>query len=141
LDEYLPFLRELDPLFGFTGDFIVGYPTERDEDFIETVEFVKRHRFHKLHVFPFSPRPGTPASKLKPLPKDVVRDRGRVLRRIGKELQKQFFDVMHDSIREALYLSDGKVLFDNYVYMKWDESPFLGLRLLRFDKNHAVLIA
>ncbi len=140
LEEYLPFLRELDPLFGLTGDFIVGYPTEGEDDFSKTVDFVRKYMFHKLHVFPFSPRPGTDAYLLKPLPKEIIKRRGRVLRQIGEELQIRFFEAMDGTIREALYLSDGRVLFDNYVYMLWEAEPFQELRLLRFDKKSAILM-
>lgn len=46
----------------FTTDIIVGFPGETEEDFAESMEFVKAMRFLKVHVFPYSSRPGTPAA-------------------------------------------------------------------------------
>ncbi len=55
-------LREAIPGVRFTADLIVGFPGESEEDFEETCRFVKRIGFLFLHIFPYSPRPGTPAA-------------------------------------------------------------------------------
>ncbi len=54
-------LKKAFPDISLTTDIIVGFPGETDEDFNETVEFAKKCGFMKVHVFPFSPREGTPA--------------------------------------------------------------------------------
>ena len=58
-------LRESIPHVCFTTDVIVGFPQETQEDFDETVEFVKSARFLMVHIFPYSPRKGTEAAKMK----------------------------------------------------------------------------
>jgi tRNA-2-methylthio-N6-dimethylallyladenosine synthase len=58
-------LRENIPHVCFTTDVIVGFPQETQEDFNETAEFVKNARFLMVHIFPYSPRKGTDAAKMK----------------------------------------------------------------------------
>lgn len=58
-------IREIRPDMAFTTDVIVGFPSETEEDFNETIEFVKKVNFAGGHVFPFSRRNGTPAAKMK----------------------------------------------------------------------------
>ena len=132
LNDYLTYVRELDTGFGLSGDFIVGFPTEDEGDFLMTVDFVKRHQFNKLHVFPFSAREGTEAATLKPLPSSVLRERSRILREIGEELKITFAERLNGSVRPAVYLSgkSGRVLFDNYLYMSY-ASSFSGIRDLQ----------
>ena len=58
-------LRESMPNVCFTTDVIVGFPQETDEDFKESAEFIKKAKFLMVHVFPYSPRKGTEATKMK----------------------------------------------------------------------------
>jgi tRNA-2-methylthio-N6-dimethylallyladenosine synthase len=65
--EYLEIVhkaKELMPDIKIVSDFIVGFPTETDEDFQDTVSLVKEARFSKIYVFKYSPRKGTSAEKL-----------------------------------------------------------------------------
>jgi tRNA A37 methylthiotransferase MiaB len=79
-------LRSRCPEFGFTADVLVGYPTEREEDVEETVRLLDECGFHRVHLFPFSPRPGTRAASLKPVPSGVVKERMERLRELGSRL-------------------------------------------------------
>ncbi|NOZ92764.1 MAG: radical SAM protein [Dictyoglomi bacterium] len=137
LDEYLSTVREIDPGFGLSGDFIVGFPTETEEDFHKTVEFVRRHMFNKLHVFPYSPRVGTPAYHLNPLPSYVLKDRGRILRDVGESLKHAFIEKIKGTKRPAVFLhgKHPRVLFDNYVYMQYAE-PFYGIKEISIDATN-----
>ncbi len=70
-----------------TTDVMVGFPGETDEAFGRTVELVQRVGFSRLHVFPFSPRPGTPAADMDGrVSSDVAKERSRRLRELGREL-------------------------------------------------------
>ncbi|MFA7672446.1 MAG: tRNA (N(6)-L-threonylcarbamoyladenosine(37)-C(2))-methylthiotransferase MtaB [Clostridia bacterium] len=62
-----------------TTDIIVGYPTESDDDFLESVSIVKVVRFLKVHVFKFSKRKGTKAANLKELDPDILNERSGIL--------------------------------------------------------------
>ena len=59
----------------FSSDFIVGYPGETDCDFNDTINLVKKIKFINSYSFIFSPRPGTPASKLKQINKEISKER------------------------------------------------------------------
>jgi len=67
-DQYLDLIeraRKIDPLFSFTTDIIVGFPKENNEDMRASADIIKKAQFTKVHLFPYSPRPGTAAAKIK----------------------------------------------------------------------------
>ena len=73
-------LRESIPTVQFTTDVIVGFPGETDEDFAETLDFVRRARFLNVHVFPYSKRAGTPAATMPDqVPADIKSERLHIL--------------------------------------------------------------
>ena len=77
------YLRRLAPLreeFNLTTDVIVGFPTETEEAFEETLAVVAEAGITKVHVFPYSPRPGTATAARDPVAAEVKKDRGRRLR-------------------------------------------------------------
>ena len=63
-------------------DIIVGFPSETDKDFQQTLDFAKKINFNSIHVFPYSVRNGTPAGEMKQLPSHVITERAAALRRI-----------------------------------------------------------
>ena len=65
------------------ADLIAGFPTETEAMFERSLELVEECRLDYLHVFPFSPRPGTPAARMPQLPREVVRARASRLREAG----------------------------------------------------------
>ena len=80
-------LRAACPEAAFTTDVIVGFPGETDAEFDKTVEFVREIGFMRLHVFPFSPREGTPAASMADqVPQGVKDARVRRLIAVGEEL-------------------------------------------------------
>lgn len=68
-------VRAAMPDAAITTDIIVGFPGETEEDFAETLRVVEQSRFTSAFTFQYSPRPGTPAFDLAPLPKEVVQER------------------------------------------------------------------
>ncbi len=72
-------------------DIITGLPGEGEEEFGETVDFLKRNRLAHLHVFPFSPRPDTPLERARDRVAERVRDeRAIVLRKLSEELHEEY---------------------------------------------------
>lgn len=69
----------------FGADFICGFPTETDEAFENTLKLVEDAGLNALHVFPYSERPGTPASLMPQVPVEVRKDRAKLLREKGEE--------------------------------------------------------
>jgi len=76
-------VRQARPDTAFGADFIAGFPTETDAAFENTVAFVERAGLAWLHVFPYSPRPGTPAARMPQVAREVVKDRAARLRAAG----------------------------------------------------------
>jgi threonylcarbamoyladenosine tRNA methylthiotransferase MtaB len=82
------YLRRLAPLqdeFNLTSDVIVGFPTEDERAFANTLATAHAAGLTKIHVFPYSPRPGTKTSGLDAVPPQVKRERGARLRRASHE--------------------------------------------------------
>jgi threonylcarbamoyladenosine tRNA methylthiotransferase MtaB len=79
------------PNLALATDVIVGFPGETDEAFQATLEVVRRLEFSKLHVFRYSPRPGTPAADMSDaVSPDVKRDRSKRLIDLGNEIRSRF---------------------------------------------------
>ncbi|MDD9901888.1 MAG: tRNA (N(6)-L-threonylcarbamoyladenosine(37)-C(2))-methylthiotransferase MtaB [Alphaproteobacteria bacterium] len=76
--------RTLRPDIVFGADIIAGFPTETDEMFENTVKAVQDCDMTFLHVFPYSPRPGTPAAKMPQVDGDVRKVRAKILRDLGR---------------------------------------------------------
>lgn len=86
-------IRKYFPLAGITTDIIVGFPTETEEDFEETLKFVERVKFSQLHIFPYSKRDGTAAAKLyKDLSGSVKANRLKRLEKLGEKLKLEFIN-------------------------------------------------
>ena len=82
------YLRRLEPLddFNLTTDVIVGFPTEDEAAFARTIDVIERAGISGVHVFPYSPRPGTKTEHDDRVPPQVKRDRSARLRSLSREL-------------------------------------------------------
>jgi len=76
-------VRAVRPDVAFGADLIAGFPTETDAAFDNTLALVEEAGLSFLHVFPFSPRPGTPAARMPPVARAVVKERAARLRAAG----------------------------------------------------------
>jgi threonylcarbamoyladenosine tRNA methylthiotransferase MtaB len=101
-------------------DMIVGFPGETDADFEANLKYLPGSPISHLHVFPYSDRPGTEASRLaQRVAGEIIRDRGAHLRAIGAGLASKFHDRQVGSVRPALTLEDGTVaVTDNYLKVR-----------------------
>ncbi|HYI07319.1 MAG TPA: tRNA (N(6)-L-threonylcarbamoyladenosine(37)-C(2))-methylthiotransferase MtaB, partial [Reyranella sp.] len=77
-------VRRLRPDVVFGADIIAGFPTETEEMFARSLAIVDECGLTHLHVFPFSPRPGTPAARMPAVARDLVKERARRLREKGE---------------------------------------------------------
>ena len=78
-------IRKYFPLAAITTDIIVGYPTETEDAFENTLKFVRDVQFSDIHIFPFSPRPGTKAFGLTTIPSEVIKERKDKIRIIKEK--------------------------------------------------------
>ena len=95
-------VRRLRPNMVFGADIIAGFPTEDEAMFERSLALVDECGLTHLHVFPFSPRPGTPAARMPPVPGDVVKDRARRLRAAGEAALSRHLDSEVGATRRVL---------------------------------------
>ena len=99
-------LRRALPSVQFTTDMIVGFPQESDEDFEETLRFVKKAGFLMIHVFPYSKRAGTIAATMQgQIPEPVKHARAARLAALEAEIRKEILDSMTDKQVSVLFES------------------------------------
>jgi threonylcarbamoyladenosine tRNA methylthiotransferase MtaB len=101
-------LRGLRPDILFGADLIAGFPTESDEMFDRSEALIDDCGLSFLHVFPYSPREGTPAARLPELPRPVVKERAARLRAAGARSLARSLDGLVGSEQEVLVERDGK---------------------------------
>lgn len=82
--------RQLRPDMAFGCDIIAGFPTEDEAMFENSLRIIEECDITYLHVFPYSPRPGTPAAKMPQVDKAVIKDRAAKLRALGDEQLQKF---------------------------------------------------
>jgi threonylcarbamoyladenosine tRNA methylthiotransferase MtaB len=85
-------VRRLRPDVVFGGDIIAGFPTETEAMFTNSLDLVDECGLTYLHVFPFSPRPGTPAARMPQLAGDIVKERAARLREKGAAALRRHLD-------------------------------------------------
>ncbi|MBX3537004.1 MAG: tRNA (N(6)-L-threonylcarbamoyladenosine(37)-C(2))-methylthiotransferase MtaB [Chelatococcus sp.] len=78
-------VRKLRPDVVFGADIIAGFPTETEDMFARSLAIIDECDLTHLHVFPFSPRPGTPAARMPQVDRALIKDRARRLREKGAE--------------------------------------------------------
>lgn len=84
-------IKKIIPDISLTTDVMLGFPGESEKAFLNTVKVVKSIGFSRLHLFKFSPRPGTLAYSFSPrVPARVVQERFRIMQEIGQELKSQY---------------------------------------------------
>jgi threonylcarbamoyladenosine tRNA methylthiotransferase MtaB len=88
--EFCETVRRLRPDAAFGADLIAGFPTETEEMFDNSLRLVDDCGLTFLHVFPFSPRPDTPAARMPQVARDVVKDRAQRLRAAGQRALDRF---------------------------------------------------
>ncbi|NDF11544.1 MAG: tRNA (N(6)-L-threonylcarbamoyladenosine(37)-C(2))-methylthiotransferase MtaB [Proteobacteria bacterium] len=100
--DFVHNVRKVRPDAVFGADIIAGFPTETDEMFQNTFEFVRAANLIYLHVFPYSEREGTPAAKIpadKQVPLSVRKNRARLLRKLG---EKQLNDYQQSQVNRTV---------------------------------------
>jgi threonylcarbamoyladenosine tRNA methylthiotransferase MtaB len=99
-------LRRLRPDVVFGADIIAGFPTETEAMFERSLDLVDECGLTHLHVFPFSPRPGTPAAKMPPVARAIVKERAKRLRDKGAVALVRHLDGELGKGRRVLMESD-----------------------------------
>jgi threonylcarbamoyladenosine tRNA methylthiotransferase MtaB len=95
-------VRRLRPDMVFGGDIIAGFPTETEAMFARSLDLVDECGLTHLHVFPFSPRPGTPAARMPQVGRAVIKARARRLRARGEAALRRHLDAQIGAKRRVL---------------------------------------
>ncbi|MDD3124012.1 MAG: tRNA (N(6)-L-threonylcarbamoyladenosine(37)-C(2))-methylthiotransferase MtaB [Candidatus Izemoplasmatales bacterium] len=129
-------LRNQVPNLAITTDVIVGFPTETEEDFLEMVEFIKKIQFSELHIFPYSKRTGTVASKMTgEVSPDVKKERVNKLISLNTELAKKFISsqlfITQNVIVETAKNGDLSGHTANYIHVQFQGNADLVGKLVK----------
>jgi len=101
--------RERIPDLTITTDIIVGFPGETEEEFQQSLRFVESIGFAHLHVFPYSPRPGTAAARMQgQVPEAIKRERSAVMRELDARSGRAVRRAQLGQIRPVLWEGDGQ---------------------------------
>ena len=104
------------PDAAITTDIIVGFPGETDKEFQRSMAFCRRAGFARIHVFPFSPRPGAPAASMQgQVPELVKKDRARQMLALAKEAAAAFRSQSVGNTTEALWEYEQSGLWSGYT--------------------------
>ena len=141
LDDYrrvVTRIRERLPHAAIGSDLVVGFPGETEADVETTLGFLDTSPLTSLHVFPYSDRPGTRASRMRgKVHGSRVRERARAVREAGATLASRFRAAQIGSVRPGLTLTDTRgalVLTDNYLKVRIPPGPLANTRVrVRID--------
>jgi threonylcarbamoyladenosine tRNA methylthiotransferase MtaB len=95
-------VRRLRPDVVFGADIIAGFPTETEAMFARSLNLVDECGLTQLHVFPFSPRPGTPAARMPQLDRAIIKERAARLRGKGDAALRTYLDTQVGTRRQVL---------------------------------------
>jgi threonylcarbamoyladenosine tRNA methylthiotransferase MtaB len=135
-------VRSLRPDVVFGADIIAGFPTETEEMFARSLDIVDECGLTHLHVFPFSPRPGTPASRMPQLAREVVKERAKRLREAGEIALRRHLDGEVGNMRRVLTESEKTGRTEHFTQVRLaHETPagqVVNLRMAAHDGRHLI---
>lgn len=113
-------VRALRPDMVFGADIIAGFPTETGDMFAGSLDIIDACGLTHLHVFPFSPREGTPAARMPQLPRPIVKERAARLRRKGEAAFAHHLDTLVGTSQSVLIERDGLGRAQDFTPVKID---------------------
>jgi threonylcarbamoyladenosine tRNA methylthiotransferase MtaB len=111
-------VRRLRPDVVFGADVIAGFPTESEDMFSRSLDLVDACGLTHLHVFPFSPRPGTPAARMPQVRRDIVKDRARRLREKGEAALRRHLDAQVGATHRVLIETNDLGRTEHFTQMR-----------------------
>jgi threonylcarbamoyladenosine tRNA methylthiotransferase MtaB len=138
-------VRAVRPDVAFGADLIAGFPTETEAAFDNTLAFVTEAGLAFLHVFPFSPRPGTPAARMPQLPRELIHARARRLRTAGESALARHLTAQVGRSVRALVERPGRARAEDFTEIALEGSAAPGAviagRITDHDNRRASLAA
>ena len=134
-------VRRARPDVAFGADLIAGFPTETEAMFETTLALVEEAGLAFLHVFPFSPRPGTPAARMPQLPRAVVKERARRLRAAGEAALARHLERQVGRTAAALVERPGLARAEDFTELAFEGAAAAGaivaLQVIGHDDRRA----
>lgn len=140
--EIINKIREVRPDINITTDLIVGFPTETEEDFLESYNNAKEIKFGKIHVFPYSKRDGTVAAKMKSIVTDAEKkERTHKMITLSNKLENEYYNKFIDKTLSVLV----EEVFDKYctghtdnyikviINKKLEHNKFYDVKIIKVD--------
>lgn len=118
--EFCNELRNKRPEMVYGADLIAGFPTETDEMFENTLSLIDECGLTHLHVFPFSPREGTPAARMPQVDRHIVKQRAEKLRKAGEKAYQSHLQRLQNSKHMILVERDGIGRTEDFTLTKID---------------------
>ena len=113
--RFIETVRRLRPQMSFGADMIAGFPTETEEMFANAASLAEECGIAHLHVFPYSPRPDTPAARMPQLDRALVKERAARLRETGQRLHHAHLDGMVGTAQWLLVENNGLAHTENFT--------------------------
>jgi threonylcarbamoyladenosine tRNA methylthiotransferase MtaB len=113
--EFCQKLQQYRPEFVFGADIIAGFPTETDEMFANSVDLIKQIGIIYGHIFPYSPRSGTPAARMPQIAKDVIKRRAAILRQTSEQLCTEYYQSLIGKVMNCVAEANGYLRSDTFV--------------------------
>ncbi len=98
----------------FGADLIVGFPTETEENFQNSIDLISECQISNVHIFPFSPKKGTPASKMPQIKKELINKRVQIAKNLSENIKKKIMETKIGKNETFLYESDKLSYTDTY---------------------------
>ena len=135
----------MEPLrdFNLTTDVIVGFPAEDDAAFRRTLEVVEEVGFTKVHVFPYSPRPGTVTAAADSVPARVKKERSAELRALSSELCRRRWERKLGTTECVLVDRPGRGYANDYTpwLVEADVGRFVDARAIALSEEGILAVA
>ena len=135
-------LRRGRPDIAFGADMIAGFPTETEAMHRNSLDLIADAGISFLHVFPFSPRGGTPAARMPQLDGRTIKDRAARLRRAGEQANAAFLDSLVGHTGEAVVESGGVARLGNFAVVRLNDpseiarpGELLRIRVTNYDAD------
>ena len=126
------------------ADFIAGFPTENEEMALRSLKLLDDCDIVAAHIFPFSPRPDTPAARMPQLPREVVKARAARLREAAATRRARWLDSLVGSRQRVLVENGGKGHADNFAPVAVSgagKGETLAVRIASRDGDHLMGVA
>ncbi len=113
--------RALRPDIVFGADIIAGFPTETEEMFQNSLKIVEECGLTHLHVFPYSPREGTPAARMPQVRREIVKERAARLRAEGDRAYEKHLNALHGTRQRLLVEKEGVARTEGFTLAAVDQ--------------------